>query len=151
MTKPVPEGYHTLTPTLVVKDARRALEFYEKAFGAERLGVAEMPDGRVGHAEVRIGDSRLMLNDEFPEMGATAPEPGRAASSVWVYVEDADAFFARATAAGAKVLMPLGDQFWGDRMGALEDPFGHRWSVATRKRDQTPEETKARMAAAFKR
>lgn len=149
--QPIPDGHHTLTPTLTVKDARRAIAYYEKAFGAELVGrVAEMPDGKVGHAELSIGDSRLMLNDEFPTMGSAAPRPeGPSSTLMFLYVPNADAVFDAAVAAGAKVLMPLADQFWGDRYGVVVDPFGHRWGIATHKEDLTPEQIDERMKKTF--
>ncbi len=147
--KPIPEGYHTATPYLVVKDAANAIEFYKKAFGATELMRMTQPDGRVAHAEIKIGDSPIMLADEFPEMGARSPQAlGGSPVSIFLYVEDVDALANQAVAAGAKVLMPVQDQFWGDRYGKLADPFGHLWSVATHKEDVAPEEVKKRAAAA---
>ena len=140
--KRVPEGYHTITPGLVVKDAKKAIEFYKQAFGAEVIGVKTTPDGsKVVHSEIKIGDSRVFINDEFPEMGALAPEAGgRAPVSLNMYVEDADALFNQAVAAGATVRMPIADQFWGDRWGMVADPFGYVWSVASHVADLSPEE-----------
>lgn len=148
---PIPKGYHTLTPHIFVSDAKKAAEFYQKAFGAEVLGIAEAPDGKVLHAEVKIGDSILMFNDEVPQMGVLAPTTTKAGTSMTLhmYVEDADKVFASALAAGAKVIMPLEDQFWGDRYGTVEDPFGHRWSIATHIKDQSPAEMKAAMDEAM--
>ena len=138
---------HTLTPYLAVVDARASIAFYVAAFGAVRRGDPYvMPDGRIGHVEVGIGDTVLMLADEFPEMNARSPKTvGGSPVTIHLYVEDADAFVARAAAAGAKITMPVAEQFWGDRYGILEDPFGHRWSVATHVRDATPEEMKKAM------
>jgi PhnB protein len=139
-----------LTPALVVKNAVKAIEFYQKAFGAELVGdVCAMPDGRVGHAEIKIGDSMLMLNDEFPEMGAAAPQGKTSSASLYVYVADVDMAYKRAVAAGAKVVKPLENQFWGDRQGVLTDPFGHQWSLATHVEDVTPAQLKERMQEMF--
>jgi PhnB protein len=142
---PIPKGYHTITPHIVVNDAQKAAEFYKKAFGAEVRGMANGPDGKVIHAEVKIGDSILMFNDELPEWQVLSPTATKASTCVTLhmYVADADKAFATAVAAGAKVIMPLQDQFWGDRYGTVEDPFGHRWSIATHIRDLTPQEMKA--------
>ena len=139
--KAVPEGFHTLTPHLTVRDADKALEFYKNALGAEVLNVARMPDGKVLHAMLRIGDSMLMLNDEFPEMGGLSPlSTGGTGVTIHIYSEDVDAAFNRAVGAGAQVKMPLMDQFWGDRYGIVADPFGHQWSIATHTKDLSPEE-----------
>jgi len=148
---PIPAGYHTITPHIVVNDAKKAADFYKRAFGAEVRGVAEGPDGHVMHAEVKIGDSILMFNDELPEWKVLSPTATNASTCVTLhmYVEDADKAFATAVAAGAKVVMPLQDQFWGDRYGTVEDPFGHRWSIATHIKDQSPEEMKAAMDEAM--
>jgi len=150
--KPIPEGYHTATPCLIIKNAARAIDFYKKAFGAtERMRMAD-PTGKVMHAEIQIGDSRIMIADEFPEMGARSPESlGGSPVSIFLYVEDVDALAKQATSAGAKVLMPVQDQFWGDRYGKLTDPFGHVWDIATHKEDVAPEEMHKRAAAAFGR
>jgi PhnB protein len=146
--KPVPDGYHTLTPHLIVKGAAKAIAFYEKAFGATVTFVMPGPDGRIGHAEIRIGDSPVMLADEHPEVGARGPGQGdQHSASYLLYVEDVDRVFARAVAAGARQLRPVADQFYGDRSGMLADPFGHVWSVATHKEDLTPEEMNRRAAA----
>ncbi len=140
--KAVPDGYHTLTPHLVVKGASQAIEFYKKAFGAEEIGRVPGPDGKsLMHAELKIGDSRLFLVDEFPEMDCRGPQTiGGTPVTIHVYVEDVDAAFSKAVAAGAQVRMPLADMFWGDRYGVLADPFGHAWSMATHKEDLTPEQ-----------
>ncbi len=142
MAKPIPEGFHTITPHLILDDAKRAIEFYKKAFGAEECVRMASPDGsKIMHAEMKIGDSRLMLADEFPEMGIRAPKTfGGSPVTVHLYVADTDATMDKAAKAGAKVTMPPMDAFWGDRYGKLEDPFGHQWSVATHKEDLTPEQ-----------
>jgi uncharacterized glyoxalase superfamily protein PhnB len=133
---PIPEGFHTVTPSLVVHAAAEAIEFYTRAFGAVEIDRAPSPDGtKIMHATIQIGDSRIMLNDEFPEMGCKGPLAlGGTPASQFLYVEDADAVFNQAVAAGATVTMPIGDMFWGDRFGAVTDPYGHNWSIATRKR-----------------
>ena len=139
--KAVPPGFHTLTPHLTVRDADKALEFYKNALGAEVLQVARMPDGKVIHASLKIGDSMLMLNDEFPEYGGLSPlSTGGTGVTIHIYIENVDAAFDRAVSAGAQVKMPLMDQFWGDRYGVVADPFGHKWSLATRVKDMSPEE-----------
>ncbi len=149
--RPIPEGYHTVTPYLIVHDAARALEFYRQAFGATELMRLTGPNGKIGHAEIRIGDSPIMLADEHPAMGAISPQTlGGAAVSILLYVEDVDARFAQAVAAGGTVLRPLQDQFYGDRSGTLRDPFGHTWSLATHKEDVSPEEMERRAAAFMK-
>jgi PhnB protein len=137
----IPEGYHTLSPLLVVRGAEQAIEFYKKAFGAELRGMSRGPGNKVIHAALKIGDSMLMLSDEFPEWHSLGPQSfGGTGTTIHIYVEDADAFFARALAAGATPTMPMMDAFWGDRYGKLADPFGHAWSVATHVKDLTPEE-----------
>jgi PhnB protein len=139
--KAVPTGFHTLTPHLTVRNADKALEFYKNALGAEILHVARMPDGKVMHASLRVGDSMLMLNEEFPEYGGLSPlSVGGTGVTIHIYTEDVDAAFNRAVSAGAQVKMPLMDQFWGDRYGMLADPFGHKWSIATHIKDMSPEE-----------
>jgi uncharacterized glyoxalase superfamily protein PhnB len=139
--KAVPAGFHTLTPHLTVRDADKALEFYKNALGAELLNVARMPDGKVMHAALRIGDSMLMLNEEMPEFGALSPlSNGGAGVTIHIYTENVDDAFNRAVNAGAQVAMPLMDQFWGDRYGLVTDPFGHKWSLATHVKDMSPEE-----------
>ena len=145
--KAIPEGYHTVTPYLIIKGAVRALEFYKQALGATERMRFPMPDGRLGHAEIKIGDSIVMLADEVPEMGARSPETvGGTPVSMALYVEDCDALFARAVAAGAKVQRPLTDQFYGDRSGTVVDPFGHVWTIATHKEEVSLEEMARRMA-----
>ena len=147
--KPIPDGFHTVTPHLTMKNAGEAIEFYRKAFGAEEVARMPGPGGSVMHAEIRIGDSPIMLNDEFPEHGARGPKTiGGTPVSIHLYVNDVDALFDRAVKAGAKVTMPIADMFWGDRFGKLEDPFGHQWSLATHKEDVTPEECMERAKAA---
>ena len=149
--KPIPDGYHTLTPYLIVKGAAEAIEFYKKAFGASELFRMAGPDGKVGHAEIKIGDSPIMLADEHPEMGARGPQTiGGSPVSLLLYVDDVDALFNQAVAAGATVNRPIKDQFYGDRSGALEDPFGHLWHIATHKEDVPPEEMRKRAEAAMK-
>lgn len=139
--KPIPDGYHTITPYLYIKGAAKALDFYKRAFGATELMRMEMPGGGIGHAEIMIGDSMLMLADEFPDMGVRSPlSLGGNGSSILIYCEDVDSLFAKAVAAGAKEVRPLKDQFYGDRSGTIEDPFGHQWTIATHKEDVTPEE-----------
>jgi PhnB protein len=147
--KPIPNGFHTLTPHLVVKGASQAIEFYKRAFGAEELGRMAGPDGKsVMHADLKIGDSHVFLVDEFPEMDCRGPESiGGTPVTIHVYVEDVDAAFGKAVAAGAQVRMPLADMFWGDRYGVLTDPFGHSWSMASHKEDLTPEEIAKRAPA----
>jgi PhnB protein len=146
--KPIPEGYHTVTPYLIVRNAARAIEFYKKAFGATELMRMAEPSGRIGHAEIRIGDSPIMLADEVPEMGFRSPESfGGSPVSILLYVEEVDAVFNQAVAAGAKVQRPVADQFYGDRTGGVTDPFGHTWYIATHKEDVSPEEMRKRAAA----
>jgi uncharacterized glyoxalase superfamily protein PhnB len=145
--KKIPDGMHTVTPHLVCAGAADAIEFYKKAFGAEELMRMPGPNGKLMHGSIRIGDSLVMLADEFPDWGSLGPK-ARGGSSVTIHlqVEDVDAFASHAVAAGAKVTMPVADMFWGDRYGQLEDPFGHRWSVATHVRDVTPEEMQQAMS-----
>jgi PhnB protein len=144
--KPIPEGYHTATPYLIVRGAERALEFYKKAFGATELMRFPAPEGKIGHAEIKIGDSPIMLADEFPDMGNRSPQSfGGTPVSIMLYVEDVDAVAKRAVAAGAKEQRPVKDQFYGDRSGTFEDPFGHVWNIATHKEDVSPEEMRRRM------
>jgi PhnB protein len=149
--KAVPEGYHTLTAYISVKDGAAAIAFYKQAFGAEEIYRMDMPGGKLGHAELQIGDSRLMLADEMPDMpDAVARSPQSLGGTTFgfnVYVEDVDARFKRAVDAGAKVKRPVQDQFYGDRSGTVEDPFGHVWTLASHIEDVSPEEMKRRMAA----
>jgi PhnB protein len=149
--KRVPQGYHTVTPHLVVRGGAEAIEFYKKAFGARELRRAPGPDGKsIMHAEIQIGDSRVFLNDEFPDMGAISPLGLKGSPvTIHLYVEDVDRVFQQAVQAGAKVGMPLADQFWGDRYGTIVDPFGHHWSIASHVKDMTPEEMQKAAAAAF--
>jgi uncharacterized glyoxalase superfamily protein PhnB len=147
MANPVPEGTHTLTPHLVVKGAAKAIAFYEKALGASELYRMPGPGGKVGHAELQLGDSRFYIADEWP--GGALAAPKAASVGLHVYVADCDALFQRALAAGAKVVMPLTDMFWGDRFGQVRDPFGHVWSIATHKEDLSPEEMAKRGAEAM--
>ncbi len=148
--RPVPDGYRTITPYLVCAGAAAALEFYGRAFGAIETLRLTAPNGRLIHAACRIGDSILMLNDEFPEMGALGPKARQGtAVTLHLFVPDVDAAFARAVAAGATVRVPVQDMFWGDRYGLLEDPFGHAWSLATRRRDLSPAEMQAAADRAF--
>ena len=147
--KPIPDGYHTVTPYLIVNDGGRALDFYQRAFGAKEQMRMPQPDGRIGHAEIQIGDSRIMLADEFPEMDARSPKSiGGSPVSIMLYVEDVDAVFQQAIAAGARGVRPVADQFYGDRLGSLEDPFGHKWHIATHTEDLSLDEIKKRAAAA---
>jgi PhnB protein len=143
--KAIPDGYHSATPYLCVKDAAKALEFYKKGFGATELMRMGDPSGKIGHAEIKIGEAIVMLADEFPDYGVLSPQSiGGTPVSIMVYVEDVDGFVSKAVAAGAKVLRPVQDQFWGDRSGQLEDPFGHKWHFATHVEDVSPEEMKKR-------
>jgi PhnB protein len=145
MVKPIPDGYHSVTPYLVVDDAKAAIDFYSRAFGAEEKLRLPMGD-RIGHAEIKIGDSIVMLADENAEMGHLGPKSrGGPTSSIVLYVEDVDSAFPRAIEAGATEVRPLEDQFWGDRMGTLTDPFGHTWSLATTKEEVSPDEMQRRM------
>ncbi len=144
--KPIPEGYHTVQANLIVRNAAEAIEFYKEAFGAEERFRFEMPGGKIGHAELKIGDSIIMLADEIPQGCCRSPEAlGGTAVNIFLYVEDVDAFVNRAVSAGAKVTMPVKDMFWGDRYGQFSDPFGHFWSVATHQEDLPMEEMRRRM------
>lgn len=146
---PTPTGMHSLTPHLVCAGAADAIEFYKAAFGAVEISRMAGSDGKLMHAMIRIGDSHLMLGDEMPEWGSLGPKALKGSPVVvHLYVKDADATFAQAVAAGAKATMPVGDMFWGDRYGQVEDPFGHRWSIATHTVDMTQEEMHAAMLAA---
>ena len=145
----IPEGYHSITPYLIVKGGARAIDWYVSALGARELMRMPGPDGRIGHAEVRIGDSVVMLADEHPDVGARAPESvGGSPVGLMLYVEDCDAVVRRAVDAGARLERPVQDQFYGDRSGTIRDPFGHQWTIATHTEDLTPEELEQRMAAA---
>ena len=146
--KPIPEGYHTVTPYLIIKGAAEALEFYKKAFGATELFRMDQPDGKIGHAEIKIGDSPIMLCDEYLEMNHASPKTlGGSPVSLLLYVEDVDTVFDRAISAGAEQQMPLVDKFYGDRSGSVLDPFGHVWHIATHKKDVALEEMEKRMSA----
>jgi PhnB protein len=148
MVKPIPEGYHTVTPYLMFSGASAAIEFYKKALGASEVLRMDEPSGRIHHAEIKIGDSHIMLADEHPEMQALSPKTiGGSPVSMHVYVEDVDAAVDRAVKAGAKLVRPVADQFYGDRTGGIEDPFGYRWFIATHKEDLTMDEIRRRAAA----
>lgn len=150
MVNPIPDGYPRVTPYLVVDDANAAIEFYKSVLGASERMRMGGPDGKVGHAELEIGNSVIMLADEHPEMDARGPKSvGGTPVSLHVYVEDADSAFERAIEAGAKELRAVEDRFYGDRTGAFEDPFGHRWDVATHIEDVPPDEMEKRAAAAM--
>ncbi len=143
MVKPIPDGFHSVTPTLVVNNANDAIEFYKKAFGANEIYRFPTPDGKIMHAMIQVGDSFIMLTDEFPSMGARSPTTiGGSASSLHLYVEDADAFYKKAVEAGAAPTMPIMDAFWGDRYGMIVDPYGHAWAIATHQKDMSPDEMK---------
>ena len=150
MAKPIPDGYHTLTPALTVKNGAEAIAFYKRALGAEEIMQIPGPDGRLMHAEMKIGDSRSMLGEEMPEQGCRAPASvGAVSSSLYVYMQDVDKAFRRAVEGGAKPVMPVTDMFWGDRFGQVEDPSGHRWGLATHKEDPSPEEMARRQKEFF--
>lgn len=143
--QPIPDGYHTLTPYLTVEDGAAALEFYAEAFGAEELFRMDGPDGKIGHAEMKIGDSPFMFADEVEAWGNRSPRSmGGTPTTLMIYVEDVDAVFQRAIDAGATEVMPVKDHFYGDRSGTVEDPFGHRWSIATHVEDVPPDELERR-------
>jgi PhnB protein len=147
--KSIPDGYHAVTPYLIVTDAASAIEFYKKALGAREMLRIPAPAGRIGHAELRFGDSVIMLADEFPDIGARGPQSfGGSPVSIHLYVEDVDAVFRQALAAGAILVKPVKDQFYGDRMGSFTDPFGHSWHIATHTEDLSPEELQRRAAQA---
>jgi PhnB protein len=149
--KKVPEGYHTLTPYLVIQGAAAAIEYYKKSFGATESVRMDGPGGKIAHAELLIGDSMMMLADEFPEMGHKSPKAlGGTPVSILLYVDDVDAVFKRAVGGGGKTVRPVENQFYGDRMGTLEDPYGHLWSIATHVEDVSPEEMKRRQQEMFK-
>jgi PhnB protein len=145
----IPKGFHTVTPYLTVTDGARAIDFYKRAFGAEELRRLDGPDGKVAHAELKIGDSIIMLSDEMPGWSRSPESLGGTAVNIFLYVKDVDQVFNQAVAAGAKIGMPLGDMFWGDRYGQVTDPFGHSWSLATHKEDLEPEELRKRTMAAM--
>jgi PhnB protein len=149
--KPIPDGFHGAIPYLCCRDAARAIEFYKTAFGATEVMRPADPSGKIGHAEIKIGDALLMLADEHPDFGVRSPQAfGGSPVSIFMYVTDVDAFVTRAVAAGAKLLRPVEDQFYGDRSGNLEDPFGHKWHISTHKEDLSPEETRTRYEALMK-
>ena len=146
---PIPDGYHSVTPYLIIKGAADAIDFYKKAFGATELFRMAQPDGKIGHAEIKIGDSPIMLADEFPEMKYLGPQTlGGSSVSLMIYVDDVDSVFNQAIAAGGRQERPVEDKFYGDRGGSLVDPFGHVWHIATHKEDVSPEEMEKRAAAA---
>jgi PhnB protein len=150
MATPIPQGYRSVTPYLTLNDAARALDFYKRAFGAQEVMRMEGPGGKIGHAEMKIGDSVIMLGDEMPGSTVRSPQSlGGTTGGILLYVENADAVFNQAVSAGAQVEAPLADMFWGDRYGRLKDPFGHSWSVATHKEDVAPAEMSKRMQEAM--
>ena len=150
-TKPVPEGFHSVTPSLTVRNAAQAIEFYKKALGAQEISRMAMPDGKIGHAELKIGDSIIFLSDEMPGMGmAKSPQSlGGCTGVLNLYVPDVDKAFDQAIAAGAKTTMPVADMFWGDRYGTFMDPFGFAWGIATHVEDVSPAEMDKRAKEAF--
>ncbi|HEX4486096.1 MAG TPA: VOC family protein [Terriglobales bacterium] len=148
--KPIPDGYHSMTPYLTIDGAAKAIEFYTKVFGATELLRLPGPDGKLGHAEIRIGDSVLMMADESPQMGNRSPKSiGGSPVGIMLYVENSDHVFAKAVAAGATVDRPIEDQFYGDRSGTVVDPFGYKWTISTHIEDVSPEEMNKRIAALF--
>jgi PhnB protein len=151
MAEPIPDGYHTVTPYLTVKGAAQAIDFYTRALGAKEIERMSGPDGKsIMHAEIRIGDSVVMLSDELPQMGNRSPQTlGGVTGSLFLYVSDVDTAFKRALDAGGKATMPPTDMFWGDRFGKFVDPFGHEWGMATHKEDLSPEEIRKRGQAAM--
>jgi len=150
-TKPIPAGYHSVTPYLIVKGAAKAIDFYKKAFGASEIMRFDGPEGQIGHAEIKVGDSPVMLADEHPQMGFRSPQTlGGAGVSLMIYVEQVDAVFKSAIAAGAKELHAVKNQFYGDRSGTLQDPFGHIWTVATHVEDVPNDELERRAQAVMK-
>jgi PhnB protein len=149
MAKPIPDGYHTATPHITVKGADKAIDYYKKAFGAQEIVRMPGPGGQgIMHAEIKVGDSIIMLNDEFPGMGESSPQTlGGRTASIYLYVEDADSVYAKAVAAGGTGRSPVTDMFWGDRTGRVADPFGHEWAISTHKEDLSVEEIKKRAEA----
>jgi uncharacterized glyoxalase superfamily protein PhnB len=153
MPKPIPDGFHTITPHLIIKGVSKAIDFYKKAFGAEEIHCLSTPDGRILHAHIKIGDSNIFLADEFPEAGCGGLSPQSLKNShatMHIYVTDVDTVFERAVTAGATVTMPVQNMFWGDRYGQIVDPFGQPWSIGTHIEDVTPEEMQKRSAEACK-
>jgi PhnB protein len=152
MVKAIPDGYHSATPYLIVDGAARAIDFYKRAFGAKELLRIPAPGDRVGHAEIKVGDSVIMLADEHPEINARGPQHyGGSPVSILLYVADVDALFKQAVAAGGTEVRPVADHFYGDRSGTLKDPFGHSWHLSTHTEDVSPEELNRRMAALAKK
>ena len=148
--QPIPKGYHSITPYLVVKDAKKAIDYYKRAFGAQEIMKMDGPEGKIAHAEIKIGDSMLMLGDEMPGSGNRSPASlGGSAVGIMLYVDNVDTVFKQAVTAGAKADQQPSDMFWGDRYGKLTDPFGHTWSLATHIEDVAPEEMKKRMKDAM--
>ncbi|HEX5433415.1 MAG: VOC family protein [Candidatus Angelobacter sp.] len=148
--KPIPDGFHSVTPSLIVRDAPKAIEFYKKALGAQELVRMPGPDGKIMHAEIKIGDSIIFLGEENPQMGAKSPQTlGGCTGTLSIYVPNVDDVFKQAVAAGGKETMPVADQFWGDRYGTFVDPFGYNWGVATHKEDLNPQEMQDRMQKFF--
>jgi len=148
--KPIPDGYHSVTPYLTARNAAKAIAFYERAFGAQTRGILPMPDGKIGHAELLIGNSMVMLADEFPEHGNKSPEALNGSPvGLAIYVDNVDEVFNRAVQAGATVKEPVSDKFWGDRAGSVTDPFGHKWTILTHQEDVSIDEMKRRMDAMF--
>jgi PhnB protein len=146
--KPIPEGYHTVTPYLTCNDTAKAIDFYKRAFDAKEITRMQAPNGKIGHAEIRIGDSVIMLADEMPGNEARSPQSlGGTTAGLFIYVKDVDAAYQKAVSAGAKATQSPQDMFWGDRFGRLTDPYGHSWSMATHKEDVAPDEMKHRMEA----
>ncbi len=146
---PIPQGYHSLTPYLIVKNAREAIEFYRDVFGATELYRMDGPNNKIGHCELQIGDSRIMLADEFPDMNSIAPSSGGQSFSLVLYVKNVDQVFERAVAKGSVVIQPLENKFYGDRMGTIQDPFGHSWNIGMHVEDVTPEEINRRAKASM--
>src|SRR5579864_986300 len=148
--KPIPDGYRTVTPYLTLNNAAAAIDFYKRAFGAQEIMRMDAPNGKIGHAELKIGDSMIMIADEMPGSGVRSPQwLGGTTTGIFLYVPNVDSVFNQAVAAGAKAEMPPADMFWGDRYGKLADPFGHSWSLATHKEDVAPEEMKKRAKEAM--
>jgi PhnB protein len=149
--KPIPEGYHSITPYLVIKGAAAAIDFYKQAFGATEIMRMPQPDGRVGHAELKFGDSVVMLADEYPELQVVGPKTlGNTSVGLLLYLDDVDKAVERAVSLGATIKKPIADQFYGDRTGTIEDPFGHKWTLAVHIEDVSPEEMERRMSAGKK-